>query len=89
MAVVSGATLLLVIAAAIYFGYRSPEMSEKGLKHFRLGLLFAVISSLLSFGFWLSASHLQLLWAWVRLGNISNAVAVLCFFRELIQLIPG
>jgi hypothetical protein len=95
MLLVSGAVLFVIIGATTYFGFHPPDMSDKGLRHFRYGLFFAVVSSLLSLGFWLSAAHFKihlpssLLTVWVWAGNLSNVLAVFCFLRELVQVIPG
>ena len=76
MATISSVVLIVIIAAAIYFRFRPPEMSEKGLKHFRSGLLFAIISSLFGLTFWVFASRFanhppsQLLIMWVWAGNL-------------------
>jgi hypothetical protein len=96
LAVVAALLLGFLVVLAVLWR-RPPEMSEGGIRRFRLGVVLAAISALLlsvDFGIVLSVSDSNFnFWRgrvfWVAFfGFWVNAAALFSFFRVLVNLLP-
>ena len=97
--IISTTICIFFVALTVYYWRHQLEMSEIGRKHFRTGLLFAVISStiftVLCVAVFIEGDrapftpvHPLNFWI-VFAGFVTNGISMFSFLRELIQLLPG
>lgn len=93
--VISVAVIGLLVAMLL-LPYRPEDLSDAGFRHFKAGLLFAILSAiclaLIIVLFVLHCDRLNSLrgicFLLVLAGNICNGIGAFCFLRELVDLIP-